>query len=116
MNRREVVLAGAAAALVRAGALYAAPATRKKLLLVFLRGAYDAANVLVPISSEFYYRARPNIAVPKPGTAESAAVPLTEDWGLHPALKDSLPWRCRRRAAAPRRRAASSCRRGASRG
>src|SRR5207253_8887357 len=55
-----------------------------------LRGAYDAANVLVPISSEFYYRARPNIAVPKPGTAESAAVPLSEDWGLHPALKDSL--------------------------
>ena len=44
MNRREVVLGGvAAAALVRAGALYAAPATRKKLLLVFMRGAYDAA-------------------------------------------------------------------------
>src|SRR5438105_5313293 len=89
-SRRDILLSVAAATLVRAGALYAAPATRKKLLLVFLRGAYDAANVLVPISSEFYYRARPNIAVPKPGRAENAAVQLSEDWGLHPALKDSL--------------------------
>src|SRR2546430_11741262 len=91
MNRRELLVGGAAAAaFVKAGAVWAAPEAKKRLLLVFLRGAYDAANVLVPISSNFYYRARPNIAVPKPGTAEDAAVQITEDWGLHPALKDTL--------------------------
>src|SRR5690349_6706596 len=90
MNRRELLVAAAVLPLVKAGGLYAAPMTRKKLLIVFMRGAYDAANVLVPISRDFYYSARPNIAVPRPGTAEDAAVPLSEDWGLHPALKDTL--------------------------
>src|SRR5262249_8996395 len=51
---------------------------------------YDAANVVVPVSSAFYYESRPTIAVPRPGAAADAAVPLTVDWGLHPALKDSL--------------------------
>ena len=35
------------------------------------RGAYDAANLLVPTSSSFYYESRPNIAI-----AKSAALPL----------------------------------------
>jgi uncharacterized protein (DUF1501 family) len=54
-------------------------------LVVFLRGAYDAANIVVPVSSDFYYSARPTLAVPK-----SAALPLNQDWGLHPALKESI--------------------------
>jgi uncharacterized protein (DUF1501 family) len=69
-----------------AGRLYALPAANTpRLLVVFLRGAYDAANIVVPVSSDFYYSARPTLAVPK-----SAALPLTQDWGLHPALKDSI--------------------------
>ena len=56
-----------------AGALFAAPATRAKLLVVFLRGGYDAANLLIPVSSDFYYQARPNIAVPRPGSDTNAA-------------------------------------------
>ena len=39
------------------------------LLVVFMRGAYDAANLLVPFTSSFYYEARPNIAIPRPGVA-----------------------------------------------
>ena len=35
-------------------------------------------------SSDFYYAARPNLAI-----AKDAALPLDSDWGLHPALKDS---------------------------
>ena len=91
MNRRELLLAAAAVSpLVLAGRLYAAPASRNRLLVVFLRGAYDAANVVIPTSSEFYYSSRPNIAVPKPGTDPNAALELDADWGLHPALKDTI--------------------------
>jgi uncharacterized protein (DUF1501 family) len=91
MNRREMLMSAAALfPLVRAGRLYAAPATPKRLLIVFMRGAYDAANVIVPAESDFYYRARPNIALPRPGTADNAALPLDEDWAIHPALKDSM--------------------------
>src|SRR5579871_3917155 len=90
MNRRELLVGAALLPLVRAGRLYAAPATQKRLLIVFMRGAYDAANVVVPAGSEFYYRARPNIALPRPGSAENAALPVDEDWAVHPALKDSI--------------------------
>jgi uncharacterized protein (DUF1501 family) len=89
MNRRDLLLAAAATPFVLAGRLYAAPATNR-FLIVFLRGAYDAANVLIPISSDFYYRSRPTIAVAKPGQDENSAVALDADWGLHPALKDSV--------------------------
>jgi len=73
-----------------AGNLWAAPAAKTKLLFVFMRGGYDAANLLVPISSQFYYQARPNIAIPKPSTELNSALPINADWGLHPALRDSI--------------------------
>jgi len=76
---------------------FAAPgAADAKFLLVFLRGGYDAANVVIPIGSDFYYEVRPTIAIPKPDAANSnAAVPLARandaaDWGLHPALAESM--------------------------
>jgi uncharacterized protein (DUF1501 family) len=91
MDRRDF-LKGAAAALPTtiAGRVWAAPKADLRMLVVFLRGAYDAANIVIPVSSTFYYESRPTIAVPKPGSAAEAAVPLTADWGLHPALKESL--------------------------
>ena len=48
--------------------LFAAPAGNPRLLVVFMRGAYYAANFLVPYGSSFYYESRPNIAVPRPGS------------------------------------------------
>jgi uncharacterized protein (DUF1501 family) len=92
---RRVFLKGAAAAPLMtlptiAGRVWAAPKADLRTLVVFLRGAYDAANVVIPVSSAFYYESRPTIAVPRPGSASDAAVPLTADWGLHPALKESL--------------------------
>ncbi|MFT7772900.1 DUF1501 domain-containing protein [Roseateles sp.] len=65
--------------------LWAAPSEAPRLLVVFLRGAYDAANLLVPTSSSFYYEARPNIAI-----AKTAALPLDANWGLAPALADTI--------------------------
>jgi uncharacterized protein (DUF1501 family) len=67
-----------------------------RFLLVFLRGGYDSANVVIPIDSAAYYELRPTIAIPKPDAANPlAALSLARPgdaatWGLHPALKDAL--------------------------
>jgi uncharacterized protein (DUF1501 family) len=95
MNRRNVIRSMAALSLAgRFGQLFATSASvsadSPKFLLVFLRGAYDAANLLVPVSSDFYYQARPNIAISKPSTDLRSALALDADWGLHPALRESI--------------------------
>ncbi len=98
MNRRDMLKnsLGAMSALSVAsmapiaGKLFAAPATTNRLLIVFLRGAYDAANLLIPVSSQFYYESRPNIAIAKPGTEANTALSLNADWGLHPTLRESI--------------------------
>ena len=88
MNRRDFLKAATAALPLTtlAGRLYAMPITdAPRLLVVFLRGAYDAANIVIPASSDFYYTSRPTLAIPK-----TASVALDSDWALHPALKDSI--------------------------
>jgi uncharacterized protein (DUF1501 family) len=90
MNRRQALQLLAATPLaVLSSRLLAAPSD-SKFLLVFLRGGYDAANLLVPISSAFYYESRPNIAIAKPSADMHAAISLDSDWGLHPALRESI--------------------------
>jgi uncharacterized protein (DUF1501 family) len=105
MNRRDVLALGAGLApLIVAGRAFAAPQTQARLLVVFLRGAYDAASLLVPVSSDFYYASRPTIAIARPAPGNpNAAIPLTAEWGLHPALAPSiLPlWRKGQVAFAP---------------
>jgi uncharacterized protein (DUF1501 family) len=93
MNRRELLAAGGAALMSFGymGRLYAAPAGGPRFLLVFLRGGYDATNLLIPYSSSFYYEARPNIAIARPDPASNtSALALTADWALHPAVRDTL--------------------------
>jgi uncharacterized protein (DUF1501 family) len=91
MKRRDFLLNGLAGTLVLANTkLWAAPGD-SKLLVVMLRGAYDGASLLVPHASDFYYRSRPNIAVPRPGSADlNAAIALDADWALNAAVKDTL--------------------------
>jgi uncharacterized protein (DUF1501 family) len=91
MQRRNFLRA--AAGLSLAGMqmrLWAAPRPGSKFLLIFLRGGLDTNHLLVPIASDFYYRARPNIAIARPGTAPDCALGLTADWGLHPVFKETL--------------------------
>jgi uncharacterized protein (DUF1501 family) len=93
MNRRRLLQLGGAALLSTAvtGRLYAAPTSGPRFLLVFLRGGYDAANLLIPYSSSFYYEARPNIAVAKPDpTSNTSALALDGDWALAPAVRESI--------------------------
>ena len=98
IHRRDVIgkLALLAPAMA-AGRVWAAPGESGRLLIVFLRGGYDAANVVIPVSSDFYYAARPGLAIARPapasgatGPATAAALPLDSDWGLHPALRDTI--------------------------
>jgi len=86
VNRRHFLRAsGTVLAGALTGELFAAPSADTRFLLVFLRGGYDAANLLVPVSSEFYYQSRPSIAIKR-----TEALAIDSDWGLHPALKDSV--------------------------
>ena len=95
MQRRHLLkFMGAMPFAGAAGRLMAAPAAgNAKLLVVFLRGAYDCANLLVPIASgmsdDFYRSSRPTIAVPRPGQP-NGALPLDAHWGLHPVLATSV--------------------------
>ena len=92
MQRRQFLTAAASLPLAfgmqrsRAAAL---PAEAPRFLLVFLRGAYDSNSLLVPTHSDFYYAARPNIAIARPGEA-NGALALDSLWGLHPALEGSV--------------------------
>lgn len=104
LTRREVLklaLAGAAMPVLPLRGIvsqaFAAPgAADARFLLVFLRGGYDAANVVIPVASDFYYESRPTIAIPRPDPANrNAAVPLARPgdaatWALHPALEASM--------------------------
>ena len=91
-RRRWLKLAGGTlASLGAAGRLYAAPPRGPRFLLVFLRGGYDATNTLIPYSSDFYYEARPGIAIPRPDpSAGTGALTLDADWALAPALRQSV--------------------------
>jgi len=62
-----------------------------RLVLVFLRGAYDGLSMLVPHGDPHYVAIRPNIAIPKPDGTLKAALPLDDTFGLHPACADLLP-------------------------
>lgn len=65
------------------------------LVVVFLRGAADALNMLVPHGEQAYYRQRPTLAVPRPDDSrariDQRAIELDGRFGLHPALQPLLP-------------------------
>jgi len=93
MNRRHLLkLGGAALASVGiTGRLFAAPISGPRFLLVFLRGGYDSANLLIPYSSSFYYESRPTLAIAKPDPASNtSALALNGDWALAPAVRESI--------------------------
>ena len=63
-----------------------------RLVLVFLRGAYDGLSALVPHGDSNYYALRPNIAIPKPDGTAQTALALDAQFGLHPVLAPLLPF------------------------
>lgn len=62
-----------------------------RMVVVFLRGAVDGLNVVVPHGDHAYYQARPGIAVARPGMP-NGAIDLTGYFGLHPSLRPLMPY------------------------
>jgi len=65
------------------------------LVVVFLRGAADMLNVVVPHGEDAYYTLRPTLGIPRPDDknikAEERALDLDGFFGFHPALRLLLP-------------------------
>ena len=95
MNRRfflhkgALALAGTAAIpsfLVRSVMAEASSNSRRRLVVVFQRGAADGLNIVVPYREKNYYKMRPSIAIP-----ENQVVDLDGFFGLHPSLSAFQP-------------------------
>lgn len=65
-----------------AGRVWATSLAQPRLLVVFLRGGYDALSLLVPRRG-LYAEVRPTIRI-------EGAQPVDADWGLHPVLEAPL--------------------------
>jgi uncharacterized protein (DUF1501 family) len=63
---------------------------QKRLIVIFLRGAVDGLNIVVPYTEPAYYQSRPRIAIPKPSQTDGV-LKLDNRFGLHPALAPILP-------------------------
>lgn len=64
---------------------------RGRLVVVFLRGAYDGLSATVPYADPDYARLRPGIAIPAPDGTGETALRLDAAFALHPALAPLLP-------------------------
>lgn len=73
----------------------AATTGKRKMVVLFQRGAVDGLNVVVPFAEPEYYRLRPSIAIAQPSAAPSgaqnAAIDLDGFFGLHPSLEALAP-------------------------
>src|SRR5271169_18144 len=67
-------------------------AGKKKMVVLFQRGAMDGLNVVVPFAEPNYYNLRPTIAIPQPNrVGTDAALDLDGFFGLHPSLQPLQP-------------------------
>src|SRR5688572_10519024 len=114
MTSRRIFLKNGAFALVSLGfapsflarTAFAAGATAraKRLIAIFQRGAVDGLNMIVPFGDREYYRARPSIAIQRPGStadpdASDRALDLDGFFGFHPRLQPLKPfWEARQLA------------------
>ena len=100
---RRVFLKGGALAVVGTSvipsfltrAVYAADTAaagtgRKRLVVLFQRGAADGLNIVVPHGESAYYSMRPSIAIPRPRGNEGA-IDLNGFFGLHPSMTAFKP-------------------------
>lgn len=90
-RRRFLVSAAASGVASRAWAQGAPLPKDGRLILVFLRGAYDGLSATVPYADPEYPRLRPNLAIPTPDGSEQAALRLDATFALHPALAPLMP-------------------------
>ncbi len=100
MERRHflhMMSAGAALGLVPVGrsawaatAAAAGPASNKRMVVIFLRGAVDGLSVVAPYAEASYASYRPTIGLAQPG-GDGGLLDLDGHFGLHPALAPLMP-------------------------
>jgi uncharacterized protein (DUF1501 family) len=69
-------------------------AGERTLVCIFLRGAADTLNMVVPYGDDQYYKSRPTLAIPAPATNKDndmAALRLDDLYAFHPKLRPLLP-------------------------
>jgi uncharacterized protein (DUF1501 family) len=89
LHKGALALAGTTAIpnfLVRTVMGQAATAPKKRLVVVFQRGAADGLNIVVPYRERNYYAMRPSIAVP-----QDKVIDLDGSFGLHPSMSAFKP-------------------------
>ncbi len=107
MMTRRIFLKNGSLALVSLGftpafiarTAHAARARNKVLIAIFQRGAVDGLNMVVPFGDPEYYRARPGIAIAKPGERprqgqgqiEESAIDLDGFFGLSARMAPFAP-------------------------
>jgi uncharacterized protein (DUF1501 family) len=64
----------------------AASASRKRLVVIFQRGAADGLNIVIPHAEPSYFQMRPTIAIPR-----QQILDLDGFFGLHPAMASLKP-------------------------
>ena len=62
-----------------------------RLVVVFLRGAYDGLSAFVPYADADYYALRPNIAIAAPDGTAASALKLDATFAMHPKLAPLMP-------------------------
>src|SRR5579872_4546933 len=69
-----------------------APVTgKKRLVVLFQRGAADGLNIVVPHGEQAYYSMRPTISIPRPSRGQLSAIDLDGFFGLHPSMDAFKP-------------------------
>ena len=61
------------------------------LICVFLRGGADTMNMIVPYADDSYYRARPTLAIKRPGSDPDSSIQLTDRYSLHKVMSALEP-------------------------
>jgi len=64
---------------------------KKRLVVLFQRGAADGLNIVVPHGEQAYYSMRPTIAIPRPSRSQLSAIDLDGFFGLHPSMDALKP-------------------------
>src|SRR6476619_297880 len=75
-------------------AVYAADTAapgKKRLIVLFQRGAADGLNIVVPHGEQAYYAMRPSIAIPRPRVGADSVIDLDGFFGLHPSMTAFKP-------------------------
>lgn len=89
LHRGALAVAGTAAIpqfLVRSVLAQTTGAPKRRLVVIFQRGAADGLNVVVPYREKNYYQMRPSIGIP-----QNQVVDLDGFFGLHPSLSAFRP-------------------------